>query len=263
MLKQLQYKILDGKTPLSAGELNPRLFDIDARLHALETLRVSWQAAVDEVTNHGLTRINEVVKPTLEAAEAIVAELNAELAQIRAEWADVTTAWALIEPRVADAETRLAAIEADIATMGGTLTSHGTRLDGAETRLDSAETRLTSAEGRLTTVEGGLANLPPQTHILRFALMGTLQVGNVWLRLPVGVAGHLVRAGAKIDSGTTATVRFCLNNSGIYNCVATTSGAATNLTNNVSEFSTIRIDITSISGAPVNVSGFVIIEEAS
>ena len=139
MLKQLTYRFRDGKTNLSGAELNARFFDIDARLHGLEMVRISWQAAVDEVTNHGLARINEVVKPTLDAAEAVVAELNDELAQIRADWSDISTAWALIEPRVTAAEARLDAVEADLATANAALSD---RLDMVEAGLVSLNNAL-------------------------------------------------------------------------------------------------------------------------
>lgn len=65
----------DGKTPVSAVELNARFWAIVRRLHALETLSINWEAAVAEVQNHGLARINEAVVPLLEMLRGDLAAL--------------------------------------------------------------------------------------------------------------------------------------------------------------------------------------------
>lgn len=65
----------DGKTPVSAAELNARFWAIVRRLHALENLSVSWADAVAQVQNHGLARINEAVLPLLEMLRGDLAAL--------------------------------------------------------------------------------------------------------------------------------------------------------------------------------------------
>lgn len=84
MKKQEIYRFRDGQTPLSASELNKRFFDIDARLHALETVKMNWEEAVSIVTEHGLERINNSLQPALneliankEASEQYISEIQA------------------------------------------------------------------------------------------------------------------------------------------------------------------------------------------
>ena len=82
MLKHLQYHFREGVTPLSALELNKRFRDIDGRLHALEGMVVSWQAAVTEIQTHGLERINSVLQPVLDQANQLVGDARSEILAI-------------------------------------------------------------------------------------------------------------------------------------------------------------------------------------
>lgn len=79
-----KYTWTDGKTPISAAELNTRFWAIVRRLHALETLSINWAAAVAEVQNHGLARINEAVLPLVDdlrgELSALIAQGGADLA---------------------------------------------------------------------------------------------------------------------------------------------------------------------------------------
>lgn len=84
MRKLETYRFKDGQTPLSAEELNKRFFDLDARLDALENIKIDWQEAVREVTNYGLIRINEILGPSFQdiqekkqIAQNIVNEIQA------------------------------------------------------------------------------------------------------------------------------------------------------------------------------------------
>jgi len=61
-----KYAMREGVTPLSAEELNARFYALVRRIHELETLRMDWLAAVAQVQNHGLARINDAVAPLLE-----------------------------------------------------------------------------------------------------------------------------------------------------------------------------------------------------
>ncbi|MDR3089529.1 MAG: hypothetical protein LBU39_06905 [Desulfobulbaceae bacterium] len=75
-IKRQQYKFTDGKTPLSSDTFNALHFDIDARLHDLETLRVSWQQAIIELQNFGVSRIDVALLPLLQQGEQSLAALN-------------------------------------------------------------------------------------------------------------------------------------------------------------------------------------------
>ena len=66
-------------TPFSRWEeLNRRFYAVVRRLHELEQLRMDWQAAVSEVQNHGLARINEAVSPLVDGLRADMEELIAQ-----------------------------------------------------------------------------------------------------------------------------------------------------------------------------------------
>jgi hypothetical protein len=78
MLDTEKYTFADGKTALSAAELNARFWALVRRLHALESLSVDWAAAVAQIQNHGLERINEAVLPLLDSLKS---DLDALVAQ--------------------------------------------------------------------------------------------------------------------------------------------------------------------------------------
>ena len=63
----VDYRMIDGKTRLSAGEFNRRFGDINARLGRLEEERSDYQGAVDQIINIGLERIDEVLGPAFTA----------------------------------------------------------------------------------------------------------------------------------------------------------------------------------------------------
>ena len=67
MLDLENYAFREGLTPLSAEELNRRFYALVRRLHDLESLRVNWDAAVAEVQAKGVQRIDEAVRPLLDA----------------------------------------------------------------------------------------------------------------------------------------------------------------------------------------------------
>lgn len=67
-----RYRMVDGGTPIAARYFNPIWQDIDLRLVSLEGLSVSWEDAVRRVSDLGLTRINEVLRPALDAVEQSV-----------------------------------------------------------------------------------------------------------------------------------------------------------------------------------------------
>lgn len=69
-----QYRVVDGRTRFAASDMNPRLEDIDLRLHAQEVLEKDWEGAIRDVTTFGLRRIDEFIGP----AQADIAERLAE-----------------------------------------------------------------------------------------------------------------------------------------------------------------------------------------
>lgn len=108
-----RYRMVDGATPIAARYFNPIWQDVDLRLVSLEGLSVSWEEAVRRVSDLGLTRINEVLRPALDAVEqsvhnaeqmiddvdqsrqaalAHVAELEAEVAAMATELAQALAA---------------------------------------------------------------------------------------------------------------------------------------------------------------------------
>ncbi len=80
-----QYLMRDGRTPLAQGYFNPIWADIDQRLNVIEALRVDWLAAAATLTDQGLERINAVLVPLIEDAQAQLAgmvEAAAELTNV-------------------------------------------------------------------------------------------------------------------------------------------------------------------------------------
>lgn len=63
--QSLKYRFKDGDK-LDAAALNARLLDIDVRLVGLESVEISWEQAVTEVRNQGVTRLNDAVLPLVE-----------------------------------------------------------------------------------------------------------------------------------------------------------------------------------------------------
>jgi hypothetical protein len=86
-----KYFFRDGVDPLGAKKFNPILKSIDLRIDALEQLKVSWQEAVQEVSNIGLQRIDDALQPSVDSinsqitlADALIASAQAQLDAITA-----------------------------------------------------------------------------------------------------------------------------------------------------------------------------------
>lgn len=128
------YRMVDGKTPLSARYFNPVWQDLDLRLDTLEGVRLSWEDAVRRVSDLGLTRINEVLGPAIQAVDDSVARAELMLDDItgeRDEALEALVAWKTQRLAELDAwrtmlEGSLPAINARfgsvLALTGGTLT---------------------------------------------------------------------------------------------------------------------------------------------
>lgn len=74
-----EYRFRDGLTPLSADTFNPIFSDLDLRLDTVEKLQVDWEAAVAALTNTGLTKINEVLLPLIQAAQEVLLAAEIQL----------------------------------------------------------------------------------------------------------------------------------------------------------------------------------------
>ena len=135
-----KYAFTDGKTDLSAAELNPRFFALVRRLHALELLSIDWETAVSQVQNHGLARINDAVVPLIEALKTDLADL---IAQGREDLADQTVA-----------------VDAKLAEIENTVAEH---MAAVTAKLAECNTWLASAQ---TTVANQVATLRPRWKLL-------------------------------------------------------------------------------------------------
>lgn len=109
------YKLTDGQTPLSAETFNPRFYAIVRRLHALETVVIDWNAAVSQVQNYGLQRINESIKPLLDSLKA---DLQALIDQGEAALHEQDAA---VTAKLAEVDTRIAVIQAILANFGSAM----------------------------------------------------------------------------------------------------------------------------------------------
>ncbi len=71
MNRQQFYALIDGQTTFSAADMNPRLFDIDTRLGAMELMQPSLASAIDDLTQLGVARINSALLPAFTQITAI------------------------------------------------------------------------------------------------------------------------------------------------------------------------------------------------
>jgi hypothetical protein len=136
MRKFLEYAVTEGKTVLSGPELTRRFSDIDGRLHVLEELKVGWEAAVLQVQNHGLERINNVLQPLLDQARAEIDAVSATLVEILATWqgdrAAILTGWQAVQDGWADLAGDFATLQAQAAEHEARLTALADQVAGLD-----------------------------------------------------------------------------------------------------------------------------------
>ena len=99
-----------------------------------------------------------------------------------------------------------------------------------------------------------------------FLIQGALNTRDDLAHVLAGISGNISRIVARIRSGTgSATVRITNDGSAVGSVVADTTGAfTTDLSNTgVTEASFVGIDITGVSGSPVDVSVVVVITPSS
>lgn len=65
MRKYDLYRMINNKTPLSAEYFNPIWKDIDSRLDALENVKISWEETVRIISEFGIKRIEEFLRPNI------------------------------------------------------------------------------------------------------------------------------------------------------------------------------------------------------
>lgn len=162
-----RYRIKDGVSKLGEKTFNPIFQDIDLRMSSLETLRISWEQAVDAITQFGLLRINQTLAPAYEeiiengvtietarqTAVAALEELQSALANVETDAIADLDAWKAA---------RLAELEAWQAGLSGEIPGINGRLDALEALIiiklayaNRASLRaLTPADGNLSIVEG-------------------------------------------------------------------------------------------------------------
>lgn len=80
------YRMIDGKTPLSAAYFNPVWQDVDLRITELESRRADLQAVMDELSKFGLQRIDTLTTRAMTEMDAVLLELR----QVRDELTDGT-----------------------------------------------------------------------------------------------------------------------------------------------------------------------------
>ncbi len=111
-----KYQMQDGKTRLGQEYFNPILQDLDSRLDKLEKLQVSWLAAIAELQQFGLDRIDGSLGPVLEEAQVQLTEASAmaeELTTMIAE-ADIP---GQIEAGLTDIQDDVESIAEDISVL--------------------------------------------------------------------------------------------------------------------------------------------------
>lgn len=138
-----KYRFRDGQTYLSAKELNDRFFDVDARLHVLETLKVTWENAVTSLQNLGLERVNAVLMPLLDQAVPLFEELLVLQAQLE-DW---------MENNIVVANT-----VAFTPPSGMTATNVQSAINDVDSRIKAVITSANTVAGRVTDIEAWQAS---------------------------------------------------------------------------------------------------------
>lgn len=132
-----RYRVRDGVTVLGERYFNPVFQDVDLRLAALEDIRMSWEAAVQAVSDFGLLRINEVIGPAVEGVAGQVAEIEAARLAALAALSDLQAMIGSLETdTAADLEAWKVARIDELNAWQASLTA---ALPGIDARLDAVE----------------------------------------------------------------------------------------------------------------------------
>jgi hypothetical protein len=129
-----KYAFTDGKTALSAAELNARFYPLVRRLHALELLSIDWENAIAQVRNHGLARINEAVVPLIEALKTDLANLIAQGRE------DLAAQAAAVDAKLAEVDAMMLAVRTAIVAITDSVAGLSSDVAGLASRLQTVET---------------------------------------------------------------------------------------------------------------------------
>lgn len=158
-----KYRFRDGQTYLSAKELNDRFFDVDARLHVLETLKVTWEDAVSSLQNLGLERVDAVIMPLLDQATSLIEELLILQAQLE-DWMSNNTVVANtvaftppsgmtatnVQAAINDVDARIKAVIESAATVAGRVTA----IEGWQSSHTHTEAQITDLSHNAVKLQG-------------------------------------------------------------------------------------------------------------
>jgi hypothetical protein len=141
------YKVTDGVTPLAAKFFNAVFGDIDTRLVSLEDLKVSWEAAVDELKTYGLVRINAALQANFDEITALTTSAETTLGDIEqrvsALVTEADTAVTAANQAVTTAQTATATLEASAAASAASAAaSAGSAASAVETAAGAHSTAL-------------------------------------------------------------------------------------------------------------------------
>lgn len=171
-----KYRLRDGVTPLAARFFNPVFQDMDTRLVGLEAFRTVTEGATRDAITHGLARVNAVLVPMLEAAQAALVAGQSMLDQVIID-AQATMAAAQaatqqdFDALLVEAQARVDAIQAalDDVVMLAVLNA---RLAFIEPALASDSTY--NVAGQLVEVAETLADTTTRTTVMTYDIDGRL-----------------------------------------------------------------------------------------
>jgi septal ring factor EnvC (AmiA/AmiB activator) len=144
-----EFTMTDGKTSLSAAELNARWYAIVRRLHTLELLSLDWATAISELRNYGLARINDAVLPLINSLKTDLTDLIAQ------GQADLASQSAAVDAKLAEVDTTMTGVDAKIAAVEALVNDVNTRIAAVEAVQATVGAQITSAAKRLTIIFGG------------------------------------------------------------------------------------------------------------
>lgn len=191
-----KFVFIDGKTPLSAEELNRRFYSLVRRLHDLEQLKVDWEAAVAELQNAGLERINSAVIPLVDdlAADldALIEVGNANLEAWNGTVTGSLAAWgATVDAKLAEVDAAQAQLTADLAA--ATAQAQADVAACVDQARQDVAAAVTTALATTEAAAAALAAILPAGAVLAFAM-------------PAAPAGWLKCNGAAVSRTTYAAL---------------------------------------------------------
>lgn len=131
------YLMRDTSTPLSQSYFNPIWKDLDGRLDTLEQTKISWDAAVDDLTKFGLVRIDNTLAPVIDAANEQLTAAMASAALLQSMIDDLDVQGQL-DAAIADVNDALAAQSAQVTSdLTALQTQVDTDLNALQTTLES------------------------------------------------------------------------------------------------------------------------------